>query len=711
MIKENEGFELNIKAGPGWKESQTRERDDLIKKIEKGRNSVKDCKVDTIHMREQIINTEAKIKDNEKLFNMTMKELKKLEDLIDQSNTTFIEVQKQLHEFDNRTEMLKLNLSQERELLSSFKTDYKRKIMKRNSVKEKIDEAQGDIDRIKKKMREISKTRDKVEAELDKQKEKNNMMEVQNVDKLCQIRNKREDIGGLASETEILIKKKDLLSQKIVNAEKCRVQMETEKDEVKIKLNKLISVEMSMKKRENEIQKRQRESLEREMTIVERKKDLCEKSSSILLDLIRSSETTFKTLKHDLEVLQMNAREYHGNIQALKEGCHKHYLEAEVSSKRFDDALIKLHFEEEAIRNIHLQLENSELLLKQKQHICETLKNECNARSKALVKNHEEIARAKKEYNVIDRQINLIKVDITNIENDLVTEHFNHHHANEDRDILIHDLEATRNQIDDVHKLLDVHDKKILELQQSIQMIDKDCDKYVKDYGTIIGYRDSIDNILLRKNEDLERIEEKIRIQQSMVHHSANEYQERLTTITHLAIKLKNLNSQKKALEDNGVIIDKLFLKCRCLESDIQVERSKTLTLKEELGRPFNIHRWRTLELQHPAKFEKIQKIQKLQRHVIATTEAVADKDRSLRAIETVYFETKRIADRQPQLSEITQQVNIYEATLDENLTQMKNIELDLNLTKKDVEQIKKTLKSLDVERNRMKSTWIDSVK
>ena len=36
--------------------------------------------------------------------------------------------------------------------------------------------------------------------------------------------------------------------------------------------------------------------------------------------------------------------------------------------------------------------------------------------------------------------------------------------------------------------------------------------------------------------------------------------------------------------------------------------------------------------------------------------------------------------------------------------------DIDLNLTKKEVEQLRKTLKALDAEREEMKLKWIDSI-
>ena len=215
---------------------------------------------------------------------------------------------------------------------------------------------------------------------------------------------------------------------------------------------------------------------------------------------------------------------------------------------------------------------------------------------------------------------------------------------------------------------------------------------------------------MLRKNEDIENIQEKIKIQQSILHHSEVDYQEQMSTITELVKKLKRLNSQKKQLEEETCIFDEHVLKCNSLEAEVQAEKSNSMALKEELKRPFNVHRWRVLEHWDPLKFDKIQKIQKLQKHIIETIDAIAGKERSIREIEVEHLQTKRVADRQPQLSEITQQLNMYQTELNEKDTQMNCIEVDFNLMKQKVECLRNTLKALEVKRKEMKSKWLDSV-
>jgi hypothetical protein len=56
---------------------------------------------------------------------------------------------------------------------------------------------------------------------------------------------------------------------------------------------------------------------------------------------------------------------------------------------------------------------------------------------------------------------------------------------------------------------------------------------------------------------------------------------------------------------------------------EVLSERTKVKALSEELENPMNVHRWRKLEGSDPGTLEMIQKIQTLQKRLIAKTEEV----------------------------------------------------------------------------------------
>jgi len=63
------------------------------------------------------------------------------------------------------------------------------------------------------------------------------------------------------------------------------------------------------------------------------------------------------------------------------------------------------------------------------------------------------------------------------------------------------------------------------------------------------------------------------------------------------------------------------------LEKELLEQQQKAKFLTDELEKPLNVHRWRKLECTDPETYELIQKIQSLQKRLIAKTEEVSEKD------------------------------------------------------------------------------------
>lgn len=72
-----------------------------------------------------------------------------------------------------------------------------------------------------------------------------------------------------------------------------------------------------------------------------------------------------------------------------------------------------------------------------------------------------------------------------------------------------------------------------------------------------------------------------------------------------------------------------------------------------------------------PSTYEMIQKIQTLQKRLIAKTEEVVEKELLIQEKEKLYVELKHILARQPG-PEVAEQLQIYQGTLKEKTKQMK---------------------------------------
>ena len=81
---------------------------------------------------------------------------------------------------------------------------------------------------------------------------------------------------------------------------------------------------------------------------------------------------------------------------------------------------------------------------------------------------------------------------------------------------------------------------------------------------------------------------------------------------------------------------------------DLLYERTKVKALSEELENPMNVHRWRQLKGSDPTMYELIQKVQVLQRRLIAKTEEVTEKEMLVDEKTKVLEDLRVVLARQP---------------------------------------------------------------
>jgi predicted RNase H-like nuclease (RuvC/YqgF family) len=176
---------------------------------------------------------------------------------------------------------------------------------------------------------------------------------------------------------------------------------------------------------------------------------------------------------------------------------------------------------------------------------------------------------------------------------------------------------------------------------------------------------------LIRRNDELALLYEKIKIQQSTLNKGEIQYRERLEDIRVLKLEIKKIRREKALLQSETVNVDGLRQEIYRLQRELLRERTRVKVLEEELENPMNIHRWRKLEGSDPAAYEMIQKIQTLQKRLISKTEEVVEKELLIQSKEKLYLELKNILARQPG-PEVAEQLNIYQQQMKDKSRQLK---------------------------------------
>jgi len=194
----------------------------------------------------------------------------------------------------------------------------------------------------------------------------------------------------------------------------------------------------------------------------------------------------------------------------------------------------------------------------------------------------------------------------------------------------------------------------------------------------VLNERDILGTQLIRRNDELALLNERIRIMQSTLIKGEAQYQERVADIRLLSY-IQNLKAKLSIAQSKNDKIPQLKKEVLHLQKELLEERTKVKALSEELENPMNVHRWRKLEGTDPETYEMLQKIQSLQRRLIAKTEECVEKDVVIQEKEKLYQELKNILARQPG-PEVAEQLSVYQANLKEKTRQMKAMASELNM-------------------------------
>lgn len=253
--------------------------------------------------------------------------------------------------------------------------------------------------------------------------------------------------------------------------------------------------------------------------------------------------------------------------------------------------------------------------------------------------------------------------------------------------------------------LVSHQDGEIRRLSGIIRKMDDEGLAQRKDYDQIINERDILGTQLIRRNDELALLREKLRVQQSALKNGETQYNARLDDIRTLRSKVKELTKSTQNQQNNGGELDSMRREMLQVQKELLQEKTKVTALSEELENPLNVHRWRKLEGSDPATFELILKIQMLQKRLITKTEEVVEKSLVLQEKDRLYQELKNILSRQPG-PEVAEQLGAYQHTLKQKTRQMKAMASELNMCQAQVNEYRYEIERLTRETQDLKKKY-----
>lgn len=422
---------------------------------------------------------------------------------------------------------------------------------------------------------------------------------------------------------------------------------------------------------------------------------------------ITAKDNEIASLREQGRAKQENIAELIKQTYRLEKDRDKFSLEASKANANLMQMVEEVKLKTNMITELKKEVVEFEGKLKQQQTLYEAVRSDRNLYNKNLIEANDEVAQLRRNFKQASLQIYQLKEDIDN-KDQAVTQ-------------ITFDKAAVQKQLEEKKSALKAEEKKYEKLAVNKAQLDNEIErlshiiresyleieKLKKDFNNCINERDILGTQLIRRNDELALLYEKIKILQSKLGRGEVQYQQRLEDIKILTFKIGDLKSELRILKSQASQIPDLRKEVYNLQNMVVEERLQVKALAEELENPINKHRWRKLQGTDPDTWEMLQKIQTLQKRLIKKTEEVVEKDVIIQEKEKLYVELKNLLARQPG-PEVAEQLSIYQQNLKEKTSQMKAMAAELNMYQAQVNEYKYEIERLTRELQDMKRKYYE---
>lgn len=486
------------------------------------------------------------------------------------------------------------------------------------------------------------------------------------------------EVSAALKKKERVEKEKEQISALKLEAERYRNWL---RDEMKSLLKSVES-----QKKDSDLDEKLIRELQQQVKRLTATLHLSQEKNAMQFKLVEDHEALKSHLEEDILSHKLSEQDLRKKNYRLEKEKEKEAQKSNSWHVKFQELSEQMKLKEMENAELTKNILDEKAKLKMQQALYEQVRSDRNLFSKQQVASEDEIAEMKRKFKIMSHQIEQLKEEIQAKDAALINEHFAYKRLQDEMKVSKRKLAKRKEVLTKADQVLASQDAEIKNLRRTLMEAEAAQHQQKRIYDDVVQERDILGTQLIRRNDELALLYEKIRIQQSTLNKGEEQYRNRLLDVRRLKLEMNNVRRQLQIRSHEVTNIEALKNEVYHVQRELLQERTKVKALSEELENPMNVHRWRKLEGADPKRFELLQKIQTLQKRLIAKTEAVVEKDLLLQEKEKLYVELKNLLARQPG-PEVAEQLSKYQHTLKEKTRQMKAMAAELNMLQAQVNE------------------------
>ncbi|NXO89249.1 CFA58 protein, partial [Certhia brachydactyla] len=691
LIKERAGQEYNVEDLLRFQEEVTEERDELLSEVVKLRQILTEVTEQQQEIEkakneaEQFVlqlQQDIQLRQNEELREARKKEKMEteLKNLLAEMDNKQAEVQKLQQQIENdKEEQVKIenNLREQKNLNEKAGKEIEQMKMKYEKLTHESEQQNAMIADV---MKDISQ-------------------------KTAQLKEIEDEAAQMRLDISKLSKIRDVLQHKLRTAEEQKVDAEHEKSMLK---NQIIRLEKELEtvKKQAETDKRTIDGLVRERDMLNQNLIKATNANQKQIHLVKLHEQSKQNLEAEIQSYKIEAQKQRKIIYQLEKERESFINETSELKEKVLDHMKDIEIHQMQICGYEKEIQVQVIKLKQQQKLCETLRAERTLLSKNLIEAKDEVAEMKMKLKTATRQLDQLKEELKEKEFALEKAHVEFQQSEDEKESLKSELLKMTKQAQEAKAYIENQEAEEKNLLKVIAEADAERLRQKKEFDKVLCERHALGTQLIRRNDEVALLYEKIKIQQAILNRGETEYQQRMEDMRILKLEIKKLRREKGILGKSVANVEELRWEFNHMQKELLREQTRCKILEEELQKPLQVHRWRKLEASDPTTYELILKVHRLQKRLISKTGEVIEKEFLLQEKEKLYVELRHVLARQPG-PEATEQLQQYRSILRDKTKQIKALSSELSMCEAQSKEYKQEIERLNNELLEVKKKYL----
>ncbi|KAJ8715461.1 hypothetical protein PYW07_009943 [Mythimna separata] len=607
----------------------------------------------------------------------------KLEEQIEEAENNAVRQNRLVEHLKGESEQLKTELDArgtkighlKEKILKAEKT-IERRDRQIHGITAKLEAAQAEEEAAIHKAEHLRNLLSAANAELDR-----TVLKLNNTGK--DLKNAIDDGTKLRNEGAKLAKQnmQQIKKYQLMEASKAGVESERER------LRQQVSVmerDLMLGKKQAEFDKRDIENLKREKDILLKNMQKIQNEAIENLHMLDLQEQRRKQLEHELEVNNMQINKQRLMIRNFEKEKDRMLEETIALNEKIDEITEEVRLRTADILDLKKALREETIKSRKLSVALDATRAERNMLHKNYTEALDEIQDLKQKLKMLAYQIEQLKEDISGKESGLKTCEGLLAKCNKRNEQLRAEIQAGLVKLSEARADIAALRQEEARLNRIVQEGDAARAKLMKELEGLMNERDVVGAQLVRRNDEISLLYEKIRILEVTLQRGERQYEQRVEDIRLLRLEIIRLRKEKNLLSKGIENMTDLRLEVFNLERELGRERLRVRALEEALETPLNVHRWRKLQGTDPESVRLTQKLRLTQKKVLAQSETIVLKDRELKETRNLYNAVKNMLELQPS-PEIQITLTRTQRALTQRTTKIKCLIAELNMRERQV--------------------------